>query len=179
MNFKDFVKKYCLKEWECLPKFQQEFIDKISDHWNLKLIQYRRAWLKTLEDFFKKYMIQKIKKVKFKYDKSLYNVMAKNDRYIICSRKLNRRQDAKMIWDRVEVHAYDTFTCAYEDLKDSPVYTIIDLKEEIRWADNLVFWIHDYFSKKDCHNALDMLNKWEMEVSSRNNIDLDIEWIYL
>lgn len=100
--------------------------------------------------------------------------MAENERYKICVRKLNKRQDNKLLWFEVERGWFYSFTEAYNYHKNCPVYTIVDLQEWIRWSDNLIFWIYDYFSKKDCNKALKDLEKWKIEIShrSRKNCNL-------
>lgn len=113
-------------------------------------------------------------KIYFRRDKLPYNIMARNDRYIICSRKLNRRQDARLLWNEVENKAFFSFTEAYNFYKKYPVYTIVDLEEQIRWTDNYIFSDINYFKNKDCEKLLKRLQKWECEISYRGRIDLDL-----
>lgn len=114
------------------------------------------------------------KKVKFKSDKLPYTVMASSERFAVCSRKLNRRADARLLHYQVEMHAYSSFTQAYEDNKDNPVYTIIDFDKNIRGKDNLVFGYYDYFDTNSCNEALNFLEEGGMEVSRRSKIELDL-----
>lgn len=115
-------------------------------------------------------------KVYFLDEKLPYEVKATSDRYAVVSRKLNRREDAGLLKYKVEMSAYFSFTEAFNDLKDSPVYSIIDFKEEIKAPDNLIFTSVDYFDPEDCQKAIKMLESGEMELSHRNRVDLKIDW---
>lgn len=95
-------------------------------------------------------------KIYFKREKRPYKIMAMNDRYIICTKPFN--------------------------LKHTFLYTIVDLKEQVRWPCDLVFWYfwncEDYKDKKlvqkDCEEMLKDLISWEIEVSHRHRINLDL-----
>jgi hypothetical protein len=52
--------------------------------------------------------------------------MAKSKQYAVVSRKLNRREDAKLLHFQVEMNACRTFTEAFNENKDCPVYSLID-----------------------------------------------------
>lgn len=88
-----------------------------------------------------------IKKIWFEKEKQGYNVQAQDDRYLICTKPFNP--------------------------KKTVLYTIVDLKENIRGTDNLVFGF-GYETKEECENALEMIQSDEMEISHRNRIALKI-----
>lgn len=111
-------------------------------------------------------------KVYFEDELLPYKIMAVNDNYMIASRKLNARQDVNLIKYRVEMGAYMSFKEAYNDLKHSPVYTIVDLNECVRGSDNMIFGQYDYFSEFDCAKAIQALENGEMEISRRSKISL-------
>ncbi len=92
-------------------------------------------------------------KIKFVGEKQRFTVQALNERFVICTKPFN--------------------------LKKTVFYSIIDLKENVRGRDNLVFGFWDgYESKQSCELALEELKKGEMEVSRRNRVPLKIEKIY-
>lgn len=112
-------------------------------------------------------------KVYFEEDVLPYYVRAANKRFVICTRKLNKRKDADLLWFEVERRAYYTFMEAYESLKDTSVYSIIDLKEKIRGTENLIFCA-GFNTDKQCEQALKRLSKGESEISFRNRTKLKI-----
>jgi len=73
--------------------------------------------------------MNKRKRIKFLEDPIPYEIVAEDKRYMICIRKLNKRQDAQMLWNQVGVNAYLNFTEAWEHQKDDPVYTLVDTVE--------------------------------------------------
>lgn len=108
------------------------------------------------------------KKVFFNGEKLPMNVRAFNEMYAICSRPINRREDADMIKREVEMGAYGTFTEAWEANKDNYIYSILDLKEMVKGSDNLVFGRYNYSIERDCKKALNALMKGGIEISHRN-----------
>jgi len=112
----------------------------------------------------------------FSNERPPYRVMAISKRYAVCSRKLNRRDDADMLKREVEMGAYLTFTDAYNVLKGTGVYSIVDFKKSIRSPDNLIFGHYDYLNEVDCHRAIIALLDGEIELSQRNIADLNIDW---
>jgi len=115
------------------------------------------------------------KKVYFTNEKLPYIVMAVSDRYAVVSGKLNRRQDAELLHHEVEMGAYQSFTEAYKHNKDTPIYSLIDFKENKRSSDNLVFGIFDYFKEEGCKEAIQYLETGRMELSDRNIIELSVD----
>lgn len=116
------------------------------------------------------------KKVFFEREKLPYEVMAVSDRYAVCVRRLNRNEDAKLLHDMVNVGAYMSFTQAYKDNKDCPVYTIVDFEENVKAPDDLIFPILNYFEKSECEKAIQMLNTRQIGLSKRNKVELCVDW---
>ena len=80
--------------------------------------------------------------------KKPYQVRARDDRYIICTKLFN--------------------------LKHTVLYFIIDLKYKRRGPDNMIF-CSGYETDEDCTERLKELQNGEIEVSLRRGIRLDIE----
>ena len=85
-------------------------------------------------------------KVYIPREKRPYRVMARDDRYIICTKPF-----------------FDTV-----------LYFIIDLDDKWRAPDNLVFCF-GYETKEQCEERLKWLQEGIMELSRRHGIPLDIE----
>ncbi len=123
-------------------------------------------------------MVNKMKnnnKISFKNEKLPYTIKAQDERYIIATRKLNKRQDADLLKHKVNMNAYNSFNEAYNDLKSEVIYTIVDLKEQIRSTDDYIFGIYDYSSQFDIDQCLIDLNSGECRLSKRNMITLEID----
>ena len=91
-----------------------------------------------------------MKKIKFLEEKRPYTIQSQNDRYLICTKPFN--------------------------LKKTVLYTIVDLAEEIRGTENLIFGM-GFETKEECDDALERLIIGESQISHRNRIKLNIEWI--
>jgi hypothetical protein len=115
------------------------------------------------------------KKVYFTNEKLPYKVMAVSERYAVVSRPLNIREDAELLHHRVKMGAYRSFTEAFEHNKQSPIYSLIDFKENIKAPDNLVFGIYDYSTEKGCKQVIKDLEKGEVELSHRNRVELSVD----
>jgi len=87
-------------------------------------------------------------KIKFPEEKQRYTVQALNDRYAVCTKPFNCRKTV--------------------------LYTIIDVQENIRGTENLIFCM-GFETKKQCQEALERLAKRESEISYKNRIPLVIE----
>lgn len=122
-----------------------------------------------------KHNLQKGQKVYFENEKLPYTVMATSERYAIVVRKLSRRQDADLLWYRVEMESYLSFTEAYEDLKNCPVYSILDFESGMRSSDDYVFGVFDYFKERDCKKAIKYLESGKMDLSRRHEAILNID----
>lgn len=116
-------------------------------------------------------------KILFKEESLPYNVMAIDNNYIIASRKLDLREDKELLKHRVDMNAYISIKEAYNNNRDNPVYSIIDLKNNVRSSDNLVFKMIDYFDKKECKKVLEKLNNNEIGLSERDKIELNMRWV--
>ncbi len=86
-------------------------------------------------------------KIRFSSEKKPYVVRACDERYVICTKPFNP--------------------------KKTVLYTIIDLKEQIRGTENLIFCM-GFESDEDCKEALERLQTGESEVSHRNRVALDV-----
>lgn len=86
-------------------------------------------------------------KIYFPTEKRPYKVRACDDRYIICTKPYNPKRTV--------------------------LYTIIDLKENIRGTENLIFCM-GFQTDELCEEALCRLIAGETEVSYRNRVELSI-----
>lgn len=86
-------------------------------------------------------------KIYFIEEKRPYTIIACNKRFLVCTKPYNP--------------------------KHTVLYTIVDLKENIRGTENLIFGI-SFGTKEDCEEALERLTNGETEVSYRNRIELNI-----
>lgn len=114
--------------------------------------------------------------IRFINEKPAYEIMASCRRFVIAVRKLNRRADSKLLWHQVEMSAYNSFTEAYQELKNEPVYTIIDIDKNIRGPHNLVFNLYDFYRSTDQKKLIEGLINSSIEISKRNSIELDIDY---
>lgn len=88
-------------------------------------------------------------KIKFESEKQRYNIIAKSDRFIICTKPFNARK---------------TF-----------LYTIVDLERLVRGAIGLVFGLAwDFDIPEELAECLQELDTEKVEVSHRNCIKLDV-----
>jgi hypothetical protein len=118
--------------------------------------------------------MEKGQSVKFHNDKLPYTVMAVSDKYAVCVRKLNRRADADILRFRVQMGAYTSFTEAYNDCKNEPIYTLIDFEKKIRSSSDLIFFPLNLFNESDCDEAIKMLERGEMGLSKRNQCEFEL-----
>lgn len=89
-------------------------------------------------------------KIKFRIEKQRYAVRAVSDKFIICTKPFNAKR--------------------------TYIYTVIDLKNKLRGADN--YWCYGYKTDEECQEAIKKWDKGEITHSSRNRpIELDIEEI--
>ena len=89
-------------------------------------------------------------KIKFTSEKQRYTIKACNERFIIATKPFNARK---------------TF-----------LYTIVDLKEGLRAADNY-YCKHDYTKVKEAEEGLKELISGKIHLSHRSRIKLDLERI--
>lgn len=89
-------------------------------------------------------------KIKFESEKQRYTIVAKSDRYIICTKPFNARK--------------------------TYLYTIIDLERLVRGAVNLIFGLAwDLNIPEEATECLQELDEGRVEVSHRNCVMLDVE----
>lgn len=103
-------------------------------------------------------------------------VLAVSERYAVCVRKLDKSEDRDLLEFEVKQGARLSIKDAYDNLKENPVYTILDFQEQIRGSDNYVFGMYDYFDGKDCQAAINDIESGGMEISHRNSVQLNIDW---
>jgi hypothetical protein len=89
-------------------------------------------------------------KVKFAEEKQRYTIQARNERFIICTKPFNPQKTV--------------------------LYSIIDLKDNVRGPDNMLFG-GGYETREECEENLEGLvsGEYGMEVSYRRRIELNIE----
>ena len=121
-------------------------------------------------------MLKLNQKVYFQKEKLPYNVMAISENFAVVSRKLHRREDAHLLHQLVFNNAYMTFTDAFNNLNDEPVYSLLDFKNNVRASDNYIFGMYDYFDTVSCQKALKELESGVAELSERTKIELNIDF---
>lgn len=89
-------------------------------------------------------------KIKFKSEKQRYKIMACDSRYLICVKPFN--------------------------LKRTYIYTIVDLQDQMRGPEDLLFG-HDYNLQEqfDCEMLLGDFQAGKLELSPRRSIPLDLD----
>ena len=121
-------------------------------------------------------MLKLNQKVYFEKEKLPYNVMAISENFAVVSRKLHRREDANLLHQLVFTNAYMTFTDAFNNLNDKPVYSLLDFKNNVRASDNYIFGMYDYSDTVSCQKALKELESGVAELSERTKIELNIDF---
>lgn len=90
-------------------------------------------------------------KIRLFNERNRYNVMARDERYVILSKR-----------------CFNTF-----------LYTIFDFEEEWIAPDNLIFGIYDYDKKEDAERALKALQTGDIELSRRRGISFEkYVWLF-
>ena len=112
----------------------------------------------------------------FEGEKLPFKVMAVSENYAVVSRKLDRSEDADLLWQEVKRGAYTTFTKAYRANKQNPVYSLLDLKESIKGPDNYIFSPFNYFDEADCEKAITALSNNDFQISHRSREPFIIDW---
>jgi hypothetical protein len=105
-------------------------------------------------------------------------MIARTENYGCVIRSLNIDEDFELLSYKVESGAYLDCESALEDLKDSPVYSLLDFKEEKKAPSNMLFAgdLYDFWSKRGCKKACIDLERGKHELSRRNGCDLVIDW---
>ena len=87
-------------------------------------------------------------RIKFSEERNSYQVQCRNDRYLICTKPFY--------------------------LRDTVLYTIVDLKEKVRGRDN--YGGLGYETLADCRSVLLGLECGDVDISHRHRIPLNIKW---
>lgn len=116
-------------------------------------------------------------KILFEEDLLPYEVKAINERFAVCTREINKRNDHDLLRFEVERGAYASIDDAWEGNKKEVVYTIIDFEKNIRGTENLLFCM-GFKTIKLCKEALERLTSGETEISRRNQVGLNIKIVY-
>ncbi len=87
-------------------------------------------------------------KIKIPGQRNRYTAQARDDRYIICNKRIN--------------------------LRKTVLYFIIDLKENRRCPDDQVF-CSGYKTQEQCEERLKELRRGDISISLRRSIDLDVD----
>lgn len=119
-----------------------------------------------------------MKRVKFFEDILEFDIVAEDDRFMICTRALDRYNDEELLQHEVNVGAYLDIDSAFEQSKDSVVYTIVDHKHLIRGTHNWILDPYDLTNHENMIQLLADLNSGECELSRRTKIPLHIERIH-
>lgn len=89
-------------------------------------------------------------KIKFAEDKQSFEVKASNERFAVLTKPFN--------------------------LEKTVFYTIVDLKEGVRWTENNLFWMWAE-TQKQCEEMLERINSNKTEISRRNVVSLNMDKI--
>lgn len=105
-------------------------------------------------------------------------LIARTENYGCVIRGLDIDEDFELLSYQVENGAYLDCESALEALKDSPVYSLMDFKEEKKAPSNMLFAsdLYDFWSKRGCKKACIDLERGKHELSRRNGRDLVIDW---
>jgi len=109
-------------------------------------------------------------------EKAPMTVKAISDNFLIATRPLHRWYDANLIRHEVEMGAFFTFTEAYKAMRDYMIYTIVDLKNNIRGPHNLVFNMYDFKKVNDIKLLLTDLEQGVVEISYHNRSDYNLDF---
>lgn len=117
-------------------------------------------------------------KIYFVGEKIPMELIARSENYGCVVRSLDIDEDFKLLSHQVEVGAYSDCKSALEGLKDSPVYSLLDFRNEKRAPSNMIFAgdLYDFWSKRGCRKACLDLERGKHELSRRNGCDLRIDW---
>lgn len=122
-------------------------------------------------------MLQEFKigsKVKFENEKPSYEIRAKSERFLICTRKMYKSHDFALIQDRVDMSAFSSFDDAWNYFKstNTVIYTVVDLKEYVRGSVDYIFLPYSLDKTEDCEDLLKDLEENKCSISNRTWKDL-------
>lgn len=95
--------------------------------------------------------------------------------FIVCTRPLCKKADIGLLKHEVKMRAYSSVEEAYNASKNDPVYTIIDLKNQVKGPHNLVFNSYDFNSTKSMKKLLNDLKSGDVELSRRNSVEFHFD----
>lgn len=113
----------------------------------------------------------------FSNENMAFTVKAIDERFAICTRKFDKKEDKSIVDYQVEMGAYFSKKEAEKCLKDEIIYTIIDFKNNIKSTDYWTFGKFDYKVQSDIDQCLSELNSGETELSRRNQVPLSIKLV--
>jgi hypothetical protein len=105
-------------------------------------------------------------------------LIARSENYGCVVRSLDINEDFELLAHEVETGAYSDAETALDNLKDSPVYSLLDFREEKKAPSNMLFAgdLYDFWSKRGCRKACLDLERGTHELSRRNGADLNIDF---
>lgn len=103
-----------------------------------------------------------------------YKVKAISDNFAICTRKINRKEDADLLKHEVVNGGFLHIDQAWKHFKGCPIYTILDFKKEKRGTHNLIFNLYDFSIQEDIDKCLEDLESGKIELSRRGAIHIII-----
>lgn len=118
------------------------------------------------------------KKIFFIGENIPMTLIARTENYGCVVRSLDIDEDFDLLSNEVEIGAYLDCESALEDLKYSPVYSLLDFREEKKAPSDMLFAgdLYDFWSKLDCEKACIDLENGKHKLSRRNGCDLKIDW---
>ena len=116
-------------------------------------------------------------KILFSNENIAFTVKAIDERFAICTRKFDKKEDKSIVDYQVEMGAYISKKEAQKSLKDEIIYTIIDFKNNVKSTDHWTFGKFDYKVQSDIEQCLSELNSGETELSRRNQVPLSIKLV--
>lgn len=120
--------------------------------------------------------LKESQKIYFVGEKLPMELIARTENYGVVVRSLDFKEDSDLLKFEIERGCAMNFQEAFDTNKDSPVYSLLDFQEEKRAPSNLVFCNYDFWSKKDCVQAVQDLENGVHELSRRHGTDLNIDW---
>lgn len=103
-------------------------------------------------------------------------IRAINERYAVCTRYLDIDDDFELIWHEVERGAYPDVQTAYETIKVTPIYSLLDFEKMKKAPSDRLFNPFDYRLQEDCEKCLRELASGAHSLSRRRGVDLLIDW---
>ena len=99
-----------------------------------------------------------------------------NERYVICTRKFNKKMDSHFLRTLVNNGAFMTFSAAYEKHKHDYIYTVLDNKYGMRGSLNLVFNEFGFSTDEHIAEILQSLESGKIDIG-KNKLPIEIRRI--